>query len=130
MIMVTHVIVPAYDSREPASLSPVLIDQVLRGQLGYQGVVITDAMDAQGLLQFMQQQGYTDPAQAIAEASVRAILAGNDIVECPIEPDRLAAVVAAVTTAVQSGRISHDRLYQSLYRIIALKVRMGLITLS
>ena len=68
-------------------------------------------------------------AQAIAEASVRAILAGNDIVECPIEPDRLAAVVATVTTAVQSRRISQDRLRQSLRRIIALKVRMGLISL-
>ena len=129
MIMVTHVIVPAYDPSEPASLSPVLINQVLRGQLGYQGVVITDAMDAIGLQQFMQQQGYTDPAQGIAEASVRAILAGNDIIECPIEPDRLAAVVTAVTDAVKSGRISQDRLRQSLRRIIALKVRMGLITL-
>jgi beta-glucosidase-like glycosyl hydrolase len=86
-------------------------------------------MDAQGLIQFMQQQGYSDPAQGIAEASVRAILAGNDIVECPIEPDRLAAVVAAVTAAVQSGRISHERLLQSLHRIIALKVQMGLIKL-
>jgi beta-N-acetylhexosaminidase len=129
MIMVTHVMVPAYDSHAPASLSPVLVDQVLRSQLGYQGVVITDAMDAQGLLQFMQQQGYSDPAQAIAEASVRAILAGNDIVECPIESDRLAAVVAALTTAVESGRISQARLRESLRRIIALKVHMGLISL-
>jgi beta-N-acetylhexosaminidase len=129
MIMVTHVMVPAYDPNEPATLSPVLIDQVLRGQLGYQGVVITDAMDAQGLLQFMQKQGYSNPAQAIAEASVRAILAGNDIVEAPIEPDRLAAVVAALTAAVHSGRISQERLRQSLRRIIALKVHMGLISL-
>ncbi len=129
MIMVTHVMVPAYDPSAPASLSPVLVNQVLRGQLGYQGVVITDAMDGQGLLQFMQQQGYTDPAQAIAEASVRAILAGDDIIECPIEPDRLAAVVTAITTAVQTGRISQERLRQSLRRIIALKVRMGLIKL-
>jgi beta-N-acetylhexosaminidase len=129
MIMVTHVMIPAYDLHEPASLSPVLIDQVLRGQLGYQGVVITDSMDAKGLLQFMQMQGYTDPAQAIAEASVQAILAGNDIVEGPIEPDRLAAVVAALTTAVQSGRISHERLRQSLRRIITLKIQMGLISL-
>ena len=129
MIMVTHAMVPAYDSHAPASLSPVLVDQVLRGQLGYQGVVITDAMDGGGLFQFMQQQGYTVQTQAIAEASVRAILAGNDIVECPIEPDRLAAVVAAMTTAVQSGRISQERLRQSLRRIIALKVRMGMISL-
>ena len=129
MIMVTHVMVPAYDPSAPASLSPVLIDQVLRGQLGYQGVVVTDAMDGGGLLQYMQQQGYSVPAQAIAEASVRAILAGNDIIECPIEPDRLAAVVTAVTTAVQTGRISQQRLRQSLRRIIALKVKMGLISL-
>jgi beta-N-acetylhexosaminidase len=129
MIMVTHVMVPAYDPHEPASLSPVLIDQVLHSQLGYQGVVITDAMDGGGLLQFMQQQGYTNPAQAIAEAGVQAILSGNDIVECPIEPDRLAAVVTAITTAVQTGRISQERLRQSLRRIIALKVRVGLISL-
>ena len=129
MIMVTHVMVPAYDPSAPASLSSVLIDQVLRSQLGYQGVVITDAMDGGGLFQYMQQQGYSNQAQAIAEASVRAILAGNDIVECPIEPDRLAAVVNAVTTAVQTGRISQERLRQSLRRIIALKVHMGLISL-
>lgn len=129
MIMVTHVLVPAYDPNQPASLSPVLIDQVLRGQLGYQGVVVTDAMDAQGLISFMQQQGYNDPAQGIAEASVRAILAGNDIIECPIEPNRLAAVVSAVTNAVTSGRISHERLLQSLRRILALKAQMGLINL-
>lgn len=129
MIMVTHVMVPAYDTRVPATLSPVLINQVLRGQLGYQGVVITDSMDAKGLLQFMQQRGYTNPSQAIAEASVQAILAGADIVEGPIEPDRLAAVVAALTSAVQSGRISQEHLRQSLHRIIALKVQMGLISL-
>ena len=129
MIMVTHVMVPAYDPNEPASLSPVLVDQVLRGQLGYRGVVITDAMNGGGLLQFMQQQGYSDPAQAVAEATVRAILAGDDIVEAPIQPDRLATVVATLTAAVHSGRISQERLRQSLRRIIALKVRMGLIAL-
>lgn len=129
MIMVTHAMVPAYDPNAPATLSSVLINQVLRGQLGYQGVVITDAMGAQGLLQFMQQQGYADPTQAIAEASVRAILAGNDIVLCPIQLDRLAVVVTTVTAAVQSGRISQERLRQSLHRIITLKVRMGLLLL-
>ncbi|HZO74047.1 MAG TPA: glycoside hydrolase family 3 N-terminal domain-containing protein [Ktedonobacteraceae bacterium] len=129
MIMVTHAMVPAYDQQAPASLSSILVNQVLRGQLGYQGVVVTDAMDGQGLLQFMQQQGYSDPAQATAEASVRAILAGDDMIECPIEPDRLTATVAAITSAVQSGRISPQRLRQSVHRIIGLKVQMGLIAL-
>jgi beta-N-acetylhexosaminidase len=127
--MVTTVFVPDYDKHNPAMLSPALVNVVLRGQLGYQGVVVTDATDAQGLIQYMQQQGYSDPAAGIAEASVRAFLAGDDIIECPIEPDRLAAVVAAMTQAVQSGRISHSRLNASVHRIIALKVRLGLLTL-
>lgn len=129
MIMVTHVIVSDYDKQAPASLSPTLIQQVLRGQLGYQGVVVTDAMDALGLIAYMQQQGYSDPAQGIAEACVRAFLAGDDLIEAPIEQDRLAAVVAAMTQAVQSGRIPQARLHEALRRIIALKVRLGLLAL-
>ncbi|HUY77412.1 MAG TPA: glycoside hydrolase family 3 N-terminal domain-containing protein [Ktedonobacterales bacterium] len=130
LIMVTHVIVPAYDASAPASLSPILVQQVLRGQLGYQGVVVTDAMDAQGLNEYMQQQGYADPAQGVAEACVRAFLAGDDLIEAPIEQDRLAAVVAAMTSAVHSGRISQARLHEALHRIIRLKVQLGLLTLS
>lgn len=129
MIMVTHVIVPAYDAQNPASLSSVLVQQVLRGQLGYQGVVVTDAMDAQGIVAYMQQQGYSDPAQGIAEACVRAFLAGDDLIEAPIEQDRLAVVVAAMTQAVQSGRISQARLDTALRRIIRLKVQLGILTL-
>ncbi len=130
LIMVTHVIVPAYDAKKPASLSPILVNQVLRGQLGYQGVVVTDAMDAQGLIEYMQQQGYADPAQGIAEACVRAFLAGDDLIEAPIEQDRLAAVVAAMAQAVRSGRISSVRLHQALHRIIKLKAQLGLINLN
>jgi beta-N-acetylhexosaminidase len=130
MIMVTHVLVPAYDAQTPASLSPVLVDQVLRGQLGYQGVVISDAMDAQGLIDYMQSKGYVQAAQGIAEACVRAFLAGVDLIEAPIEQDRLAAVATAMTDAVNSGRISPQRLHQALHRIVALKVKLGLLTLS
>jgi beta-N-acetylhexosaminidase len=129
MIMVTHVIVRAYDQQVPASLSPVLVEQVLRGQLGYQGVIVTDAMGAQGVITYMQQQGYADPAQGIAEACVRAFLAGDDLIEAPIEQDRLAATVAAMTQAVRSGRISPTRLHAALHRIVALKVRLGLLAL-
>src|SRR5262249_54279210 len=128
MIMVTHVMVPVYDKQAPASLSPALVQQELRGQLGYQGVVVTDAMDAQGLITYMQQQGYGDPAQGIAEACVRALLAGDDLIEAPSEQDRLAAAVAAITQALQSGRIAPARLHEALHRIIRLKVQLGLLT--
>lgn len=128
MIMVTTVFVPAYDTRNPADLSPTLVQQVLRGQLGYQGVVVTDALDAQGLIQYMQSQGYGNASQGIAEASVRAFVAGDDLIVAPIEQDRLAAVVSAMNSAVASGRISRARLHEAVHRIIALKVRLGLMT--
>jgi beta-N-acetylhexosaminidase len=130
LIMVTHVMVPAYDTQSPASLSTALVQQELRGQLGYQGVVVTDAMDAQGVIEYMSQQGYTDPAQGIAAACVRAFVAGDDLIEAPIEQDRLAAVATAMSQAVASGRISYARLHEALHRIIALKVKLGLIRLS
>ncbi|MGZ6388708.1 MAG: glycoside hydrolase family 3 protein, partial [Ktedonobacterales bacterium] len=129
MIMVTTVMAPAFDAQNPAMLSPVLVNTVLRGQLGYQGVIVTDALDAQGLIQYMSQHGYPNAVQGLAEASVRAFLAGNDLIEAPIEQDRLAAVVAAMTQAVASGRISQARLQASVHRIIRLKVERGLMTL-
>ena len=59
--MVTHVMVPAYDTQSPASLSPALVQQELRGQLGYKGVVITDAMDAQGVIQYIASRATPIP---------------------------------------------------------------------
>jgi beta-N-acetylhexosaminidase len=128
MIMVTHVIEPAYDAKYPASLSPTLVDGVLRGQLGYKGVVVSDALAAGAIGQYMKTLGYTDPAQAAGEASVLAILAGEDLIECPNSASQIAGMVTAITNAVQSGRISSARLKLSLERIIGLKVRMGLIS--
>jgi beta-N-acetylhexosaminidase len=129
LIMVTHVLVPAYDPNNLASLSPILVDGVLRGQLGYQGVIVTDAMEANSVTAFMQQQGFTNRAQAIGEASVRAILAGEDLIECPVDPVLAQGVINAVTQAVISGRISQARLLESVRRIISLKVKLGLLTL-
>ncbi|HEU5199079.1 MAG TPA: glycoside hydrolase family 3 N-terminal domain-containing protein, partial [Ktedonobacterales bacterium] len=110
-------------------LSPTLVDEVLRGQLGYQGVVVTDAMEADAITEFMQQRGYTNRAQAVGEASVLAILAGEDLIEMPLDPTLEQGVVNAVTQAVNSGRISEARLQQSLRRIISLKVKLGILTL-
>src|SRR5258708_23835785 len=102
--MAAHVNPPATHPEAPASLPAVLVTQVLRKQLGYQGIVVTDAMDAQGLIDYMRQQGYADPAQGIAEACVRAFLAADDLIEAPIEQDRLAATAAALTDAAHARR--------------------------
>jgi beta-N-acetylhexosaminidase len=128
MVMVTTVMAPAYDATNPADLSPTLVTGLLRGQVGYQGVIITDTLGGQGLVTYMQQQGYPNADQGIAEAGVRAFLAGNDLLLCPLSPATLQAVVAAITQSVQSGRISRARLLSSVHRVIRLKVVLGVMT--
>ncbi|GAA3739373.1 glycoside hydrolase family 3 protein [Salinactinospora qingdaonensis] len=114
MIMTAHVVVPALDdSGEPATLSPEILDGVLRDELGYDGVVTTDALNMAGV-----RQRYDD-----GEIAVRAVLAGADQLLMP--PD-LPAAHAAVTTAVEEGRISLERLDASVRRILELKLRHGL----
>ncbi len=129
MIMATTVMVPAYDTNNPAMLSPTLLTTVLRGQIGYQGVIITDSLGGQGLITYMQQQGYPNPTQGIAEAAVRAFLAGADLLLCPQSQTYLQAIVAAMATAVSSGRISRAKLLASDHRILKLKIELGQMTI-
>ena len=126
LIMVTTVMAPAFDAHTPADLSPALVSGALRGQLGYQGVIVTDALGGQGILIYMRSQGYTNPTQATAEASVRAFLAGDDLLLCPLSQTDLQAVVTAMTTAVHSGRVSLAQLRAAVHRIIRLKIELGL----
>jgi beta-N-acetylhexosaminidase len=129
MIMVTTVMAPAFDSKAPADLSSTLVNGVLRTQLSYRGVVITDALGAQAVITYMKSQGYPNPVQAIAEASVRAFLAGDDMLLCPLGYTNFSAIATAMTQSVASGRISLTQLRASVHRIIRLKVEMGLISL-
>lgn len=112
-IMAAHIVAPALDSsRTPASLSRPIITGLLRGELGYDGVVVTDALSAEALSDV--------PAQ---ERSVRALAAGSDQLLMP--PD-LARSEAAVKSAVRSGRISQQQLNTAVFRILRLKLRLGL----
>jgi len=91
----------------PATLSKSVID-VLRNELGFRGVVITDSMDMGGLA------AHFDPG----EAAVRGIEAGEDQILFSIDTD---AAIAAVRVAVQSGRISMQRIDESVERVMAAK---------
>ena len=116
MIMSTHELLPAYDEHMPSSLSPILIDQVLRNDLGYQGVVITDGLYMGALARW-----------SVAEAAVLAIIAGNDIVLGPWNSAQVQQVLDAMQAAVESGQISKARIDLSVARILALKIEEGLI---
>jgi beta-N-acetylhexosaminidase len=117
MIMSTDVLMPAIDPDLPAELSPKAINGVLRGELGYNGVVVTDGLYMQGISQ----------RWSLSEATVMAIAAGNDLIEGPYTPTQVANVVTALKQAVQQGRISMQRIDQSVQRILLMKMQYGII---
>ncbi len=119
MIMVTHVLVDAIDPSMPSSLSPKVVQGTLRGELGYQGVVVTDNLYMEGI----------SARYSLGEAAVLAVLAGDDLMEGPWDPSSMRGVLGALTNAVQSGRISMDRIDQSVRRILTLKAKYGILPL-
>ena len=100
----------ARDATVPASMSPAIVDGLLRRELGFAGLVVTDAVDMGGIVD------HFDPG----EAAVRAILAGGDQVIKSPDTD---AAIAGVRRAVADGRISEARLEQSVARILEAKRR-------
>jgi len=114
-IMTGHLNVPALESdpNTPATLSHNILSDLLRKQLGYQGLVVTDAMDMGGIT----------VRYAPGEAAVRAVAAGADCVLMPPVPD---AAFEALQAAEKSGRISKTRLDESVRRILQAKARLGL----
>ena len=117
MIMVTHVILTAIDPTMPSSLSPAVVDGVLRGELGYNGVVITDNLWMKGV----------SDKYSLGQAAVLAIIAGDDLLEGAWAPYELRVMVSAVKNAVASGQISVSRINQSVRRLLTLKVKYGIL---
>ena len=125
-LMTAHVTFPEVDdtrviSRKdgkpialPATLSPKVITGLIRGELGFEGVVTTDAMNMLAI---------ADPFGPV-DAAVRAIQAGVDVILMPMD---LADVTDGVLKAVQTGQITEERINQSVRRIIALKVKRGIV---
>ena len=117
MIMTTDVLMPALDPNMPAELSYPIVTGILRHEIGYDGVVVTDAL---------YMGGITDRF-SMAEAGVLAILAGNDMLEGPWDTAQMAAMVDALRAAVQSGRLPKARLDASVRRILLLKQQFSLL---
>ncbi|MDX6249644.1 MAG: beta-N-acetylhexosaminidase [Kribbellaceae bacterium] len=114
-IMTAHIVVPSLDpSGDPATLSKPILTGVLRQQLGFKGLIITDALEMAAV-----RAKYGD-----AEVAVRAIEAGADQLLLPPAPD---VQFKAVVDAVRSGRISERRIDESLLRILLLKVKNGVL---
>ena len=109
LIMTAHIAVPNVTGSDvPSTMSPVILQDKLRGELGYQNIIITDAMEMGAITQ----------QYSCAEATVGCILAGVDIV---LGPQNFVVAFDAVIAAVENGTISEERINQSVRRILKLK---------
>lgn len=109
MIMTAHIAAPKITGNDlPATLSPVILQEKLRGELGFKGIIVTDAMD----------MGAITTQFGNAEAAIKSIQAGVDVVLCSRE---FTQVFDAVVKAVEKGEIKVSRIDESVKRILALK---------
>jgi beta-N-acetylhexosaminidase len=116
MVMVSHVLVSAWDSERSASLSSAVIGAWLRKDLGFTGVVLADDF-AMGAVSSSR-----DPAEAVVEA----LNAGVDMVMA--WPLNINAIHAAILAALREGRLPRKRLEDAATRIIYEKIRLGIIS--
>ena len=116
-VMVAHVTVPALDSdpNHVATISPVMVSDLLEKQMGFKGIIVTDALDMAGLTHLF--------AENIGRAAVEAFKAGNDLLLIPAD---FPASYNAMLQAVQSGEISRERLDRSVLKILKAKASLGL----
>lgn len=121
-VMSAHIALPAYMQAQgaeglelyrPASVSRALTIRLLREELGFNGIIVSDASEMAGVTAFMD----------VVEAKIEIVNAGNDMILFTNAPDRH---VGAVLEAVRSGRISQARLAEAVTRILGLKARLGL----
>lgn len=116
VVMSAHIALPAIDPGEPrpGTVAPNVLTGILRDSLGFDGLVVTDALDMGGIT-----SAYG------ADASVRAFLAGADLL---LQPADAAAAIAAMEAAVARGEITAERLDRSLRRVLEAKRDLGLFT--
>jgi beta-N-acetylhexosaminidase len=116
-VMVAHVTVPALDAdpNHVATTSPAVVTGLLREELGFRGIVVTDALDMAGLTRLYAGQ--------IGRAAVDAFKAGNDVLIIPADLD---ASYKAMLEAVRKGEISRGRLDESVLKVLKAKASLGL----
>ena len=113
MMMTAHLAIPSIDGADapPATLSPNIISELLRHELGYDGVVITDAMDMRAIRQ----------GEALREDAFRAVKAGVDLLLVTSDPLDQTRIYESLLEAAQTGRLSTGEMEASLSRISRLK---------
>ena len=132
-IMTFHGVVPALDtSPRPATLSPIVMRGLLRSEFGFHGLLITDALDMNGVLARVRPSGQattmtgvygTIDSPGLAEVVKLAVEAGNDVLLMPLD---VATAINAVVEGVREGRFTQARVDSSARRILVRKYAVGL----
>ena len=113
-IMTAHILIPALDEERPATLSPAIVDGILKKRLGYPGLVLSDDLEMKAI---SGRYGHS-------EATVQAIAAGCDaVLMCAPKPAEQAAALEAVIYAVEQGRLPLKRVEDALLRHRRVKER-------
>lgn len=110
-IMIAHVFLPKVDSDNPVTMSKVIITDILRNQLNFNGIIISDDMAMGAIV-----ENYD-----IGDAAVKAVLAGSDIILVAHTYENQMTVISALKKAVEVGKIPEERIEESVYRILKLK---------
>lgn len=116
-IMTTHILFPAFDTELPSTLSYPILTKLLRDELGYDGVIITDCLEMKGVAD----------KWGTANAALGCIKAGAD---CPLICHTLSTqreAVEGIIRAVETGEVSMERLDESVHRVLELKERFGIL---
>lgn len=111
-VMVTHIKYPAYDKENPASISPIIIQELLRKQLGYKGLVVTDDLEMGAVSKYFTYE----------ELGVRAVEAGADVLLVCHTLDSQEKMYNGILQAVKEGKISEKRIDESVKRILTHKL--------
>ncbi|WP_245901405.1 glycoside hydrolase family 3 N-terminal domain-containing protein [Chitinophaga ginsengisoli] len=114
-VMMAHLYIPALDStpNTPTSISHKAITDFLKGELGYKGIVITDALEMKGIAKF-----YTG-----GEEAAQSLLAGNDMM---MLPSTASGSVDAIKRAIRRGQISKEEVYERVKKVLLAKYKLGL----
>ena len=116
MVMAGHLTVQALDPDKPATLSSIVVPELLRGELGYDGVVITDSVSMQAITDNFR---YDEIVKGIFDADI-------DMILCPTDLD---VYIGAVEAALKDGKITNEQLEKKLLRILTLKYERGIMNI-
>lgn len=108
-VMTSHILIPQLDAENPATLSPQILNRLLRGELGFEGVIVTDALDMTG----------ASGVHGIPEAAVRALAAGCDLlcIGSNNTDAQLIEIIAAIESAIDAGRLPAGRVVEAARRV-------------